>query len=168
MSPNGFHTSQQTRVQWRRRQYHLVCRCEHAEQPGAWVAADSSTCAGRFLADALMRSCVRLQRYCTWNSIWKMTKVSNILHWRITIACRFDADFMRMLNVMTKKLRGTNALLVPPDPKVGGGTCLPWSPWLLRLWMYNSFNFLWRAPKDASFKQQSAYRPITVIQGRWF
>ena len=32
----------------------------------------------------------------------------------------------------TKKLRGTNTLLVPPTQKLGG-TCLPRSPWLLRL-----------------------------------
>ena len=32
----------------------------------------------------------------------------------------------------------------------------------------SSFKFLWWAPKDASFLQQSAYRPFKVIQGRWF
>ena len=33
----------------------------------------------------------------------------------------------------------------------------------------SSFNFfLWWAPKDASFLQQSAYRPFRVVQGRWF
>jgi len=30
----------------------------------------------------------------------------------------------------------------------------------------SSFNFLWWAPKDASFLQWSAYRPFKVIQGR--
>ena len=45
-----------------------------------------------------------------------------------TRSCRFDADFMRMLKVMTKNLRGTNALLVPPDPKVGGGDLSPLVP----------------------------------------
>jgi len=29
-----------------------------------------------------------------------------------------------------------------------------------------SFNFLWWTPKDASFVEQSAYRPFKVIQGR--
>jgi len=32
----------------------------------------------------------------------------------------------------------------------------------------SSFKFLWWAPKDTSFLQQSAYRPFKVIQGRWF
>jgi len=32
----------------------------------------------------------------------------------------------------------------------------------------SSFKFLWCAPKDASFLQQSAYRPFKVIQGRWY
>jgi len=31
-----------------------------------------------------------------------------------------------------------------------------------------SLIFLWWAPKDASFLQQNAYRPLKVIQGRWF
>jgi len=30
----------------------------------------------------------------------------------------------------------------------------------------SSFKFLWWAPNDASFLQQSAYRPFKVIQGR--
>jgi len=30
----------------------------------------------------------------------------------------------------------------------------------------SSFIFLWWAPKDASFLEQNAYRPFTVIQGR--
>jgi len=30
----------------------------------------------------------------------------------------------------------------------------------------SSFKFLWWAPKDASFLQQSAYRPFKVIQDR--
>jgi len=32
----------------------------------------------------------------------------------------------------------------------------------------SSFIFLWWPPKDASFLQQSAYRPFKVIQGRYF
>jgi len=32
----------------------------------------------------------------------------------------------------------------------------------------SSFNFLWWAPKDASFLEQNAYRPLKFIQGRWF
>jgi len=30
----------------------------------------------------------------------------------------------------------------------------------------SSFNFLWWAPKDASFVEQNAFRPFKVIQGR--
>jgi len=32
----------------------------------------------------------------------------------------------------------------------------------------SSFKFLWLAPKDASFLQQSAYRLFKFIQYRWF
>ena len=62
---------------------------------------------------------------------------------------------MRMLKVMTKNLRGTNALLVPPDPKVGG-TCLPWSPWLLRLWTDRQNNEL-TTGKASKHKHIHAY-----------
>jgi len=30
----------------------------------------------------------------------------------------------------------------------------------------SSFNFLWLAPKNASFLEQNAYLPFKVIQGR--
>jgi len=39
-----------------------------------------------------------------------------------------------------QKLRNTNTLLVPQPKSWGGGTCLPWSPWLLRLWSCHPYN----------------------------
>ena len=59
-----------------------------------------------------------------------------ILHWPLThyyTACMFHANFMHYTESDDQKLGGgTNTLLVPPNQKVGG-TCLPRSPWLLRL-----------------------------------
>ena len=52
--------------------------------------------------------------------------------------------------------------LIPPEARVIGlHFCR---------WQYGSvfIQFLWRAPNDASFLQQTAYRPFKIIQGRWF
>jgi len=75
-------------------------------------------------------------------------------------------------------------IAVVDNPTVVDAPC-PWNfreypdkPYTTRNWSHwptffaadsvglSSFKFLWWAPKDASFLQQSAYRPFKVIQGR--
>ena len=76
-----------------------------------------------------------------WNSLPRMTKVSNrpiiialtvdALLYSVHVSCTFHALYWKW----SPKVGGTNTLLVPPNQKVGG-TCLPRSPWLLRLWLH--------------------------------
>jgi len=78
-------------------------------------------------------------RYQYRYSLPRMTKVSNrpILHWPLThyyTACMFHANFMHYTESDNQKLGGPIHCR-SPQPK-SWGTCLPRSPWLLRLWPF--------------------------------
>jgi len=74
-----------------------------------------------------------------WNSLQRMTTVLNrpILHWPLThyyTTCMFPANFMHYTESDDQKLGGPIHCW-SPQPK----SCLPQSPWLLRLWIQALF-----------------------------
>jgi len=100
---------------------------------------------------------VVLHRAEAWNLLQRMTKVSNrhcyVDRWRM-----FHANFMHYTESDDQKLGGGGPIHCwSPQPK-SWGTCLPRSPWLLRLCLRSMQNV-------AKFQENLTLQEFKVVQG---